>query len=470
MKGKKEAVHVSSPRTAPLFEHPFPPFAAGNVSPRALSSPDATKGEVDGLAGLFGQDVASIRAPAEAVLAGTDGPQSDAALAAALATLGAVAWHEGRIADAIGLVRAGVGRADRGTQSDLRAYSRLLLAVMLISVGEFEAASNAIRESSATGGKSDEDRGLVSSSIERARLHLVMGQLDDAVAGLESAAAGTAGLEPQAHLICAAAALLRGDLRDAAQHTNGSRVDRRYTMVGSGTYTWIEARLADAQCGPVRAVELLEDVYDDLPQHRDLLIEVPSAAAWLVRTALSVGDRARAAKVSFYADLLASDNASYPSVVAAAEHARGVLGRDPAALARAADGYREPWARASAAEDAGVVHMENSDIDAATQAFAIAVREYEQAGATRDFGRVRTRVRALPSRHRRRGSRPQVGWTSLTDTERRVALKVAEGLTNPQVGACLFLSRHTIDFHLRQIFRKLSIHSRVELARVVVSR
>jgi DNA-binding CsgD family transcriptional regulator len=31
----------------------------------------------------------------------------------------------------------------------------------------------------------------------------------------------------------------------------------------------------------------------------------------------------------------------------------------------------------------------------------------------------------------------------------------------------LYLSRHTIDFHLRQIFNKLGIRSRVELARIV---
>jgi DNA-binding CsgD family transcriptional regulator len=34
----------------------------------------------------------------------------------------------------------------------------------------------------------------------------------------------------------------------------------------------------------------------------------------------------------------------------------------------------------------------------------------------------------------------------------------------------MFLSRHTIDFHLRQIFRKLAIASRVELARIAITR
>jgi hypothetical protein len=47
-----------------------------------------------------------------------------------------------------------------------------------------------------------------------------------------------------------------------------------------------------------------------------------------------------------------------------------------------------------------------------------------------------------------------------------VAELVADGLTNRDVGARLFLSPHTIDFHLRQIYRRLGVRSRVELARL----
>jgi DNA-binding CsgD family transcriptional regulator len=41
-------------------------------------------------------------------------------------------------------------------------------------------------------------------------------------------------------------------------------------------------------------------------------------------------------------------------------------------------------------------------------------------------------------------------------------------VTNAQAAERMFLSRHTIDFHLRQIFRKLDIRSRVELTRLVL--
>ena len=46
-------------------------------------------------------------------------------------------------------------------------------------------------------------------------------------------------------------------------------------------------------------------------------------------------------------------------------------------------------------------------------------------------------------------------------------MAVAEGATNKEVAAELFLSPKTIEFHLGRAYRKLGIHSRTELARLV---
>ncbi|MET0460508.1 MAG: helix-turn-helix transcriptional regulator, partial [Ilumatobacteraceae bacterium] len=56
-----------------------------------------------------------------------------------------------------------------------------------------------------------------------------------------------------------------------------------------------------------------------------------------------------------------------------------------------------------------------------------------------------------------------------TETERTVAELVAEGLSNQAVASRIFLSRHTVDFHLRHIFRKLGIGSRVVLTRMAIA-
>ncbi len=60
--------------------------------------------------------------------------------------------------------------------------------------------------------------------------------------------------------------------------------------------------------------------------------------------------------------------------------------------------------------------------------------------------------------------RPSFGWSSLTPTERQVAELVAQGMTNPQIGARLLSSRETVKTHLRHIFAKLDVHTRTQLA------
>jgi DNA-binding NarL/FixJ family response regulator len=55
----------------------------------------------------------------------------------------------------------------------------------------------------------------------------------------------------------------------------------------------------------------------------------------------------------------------------------------------------------------------------------------------------------------------------LTPHELRIALLVAEGRTNPEVAAELFNSRKTVEHHLSQIYRKLGVRSRTELARLM---
>jgi DNA-binding CsgD family transcriptional regulator len=63
---------------------------------------------------------------------------------------------------------------------------------------------------------------------------------------------------------------------------------------------------------------------------------------------------------------------------------------------------------------------------------------------------------------------PAFGWESLTGTERSVTELVAQGLTNREAGERLFLSHHTVGFHLRSIYSKLGVNSRVELTRLAI--
>ena len=62
---------------------------------------------------------------------------------------------------------------------------------------------------------------------------------------------------------------------------------------------------------------------------------------------------------------------------------------------------------------------------------------------------------------------PARGWLSLTDTERAVAHLAAQGLSSRVVADRMLLPQPTVRSHLRRVFRKLGVRSRVELARVV---
>jgi DNA-binding CsgD family transcriptional regulator len=55
-------------------------------------------------------------------------------------------------------------------------------------------------------------------------------------------------------------------------------------------------------------------------------------------------------------------------------------------------------------------------------------------------------------------------WATLTGAELKVASRVAQGMTNRAIADELVISRHTVDAHLKHVFVKLDIHSRVELA------
>ena len=53
----------------------------------------------------------------------------------------------------------------------------------------------------------------------------------------------------------------------------------------------------------------------------------------------------------------------------------------------------------------------------------------------------------------------------MTGQQLRIAELVAEGATNREIAARMFLSTRTVDHHLRNVFHRLGIRSRTELAR-----
>ena len=105
---------------------------------------------------------------------------------------------------------------------------------------------------------------------------------------------------------------------------------------------------------------------------------------------------------------------------------------------------------------------------AATE-LARAAADFDSFGATRYRSEAEHELRKLGRTvyHRSAPGSGGNGITALTERELRFARLVVDRKTNPQIAAELFLSQKTVETHLRNIFRKVGVTSRVELAQAV---
>ncbi|MGI5287877.1 LuxR C-terminal-related transcriptional regulator [Nonomuraea polychroma] len=405
-----------------------------------------------------------------------------AATAAALIALTTAAREEGRFGDALALAEdarrltedacrpaeqarrpAGVGGPER------RRYEVCLLtAALLTDVRRLDEARVVLRQARKEMFANGHLAWAADASAVEARAELAEGRLDGAVGEAERALDLAGALDTplsaeEAAAVVAAVALRRGDLREATRHVADPPEGSLETRT---RHALLAARITEAKDGPHSAMPLLTGLSWPL----SLAVE-PTAAPWLVRVALAADDRSAAESVAAAADALSRANPRFPALAAAAVHVRGLLDGDRDALARAAEQAADTWARASAEEDLGVALDAAGQREEAARSLDRALGAYVETGSARDAARIRQRLRGLGVRHRHwnAAKRPASGWDSLTETEYTVSLLVVDGWTNRQIAEQMFISVHTVTFHLRQVYRKLSINSRVELARLAVA-
>jgi DNA-binding CsgD family transcriptional regulator len=458
------------------------PQDAANQAQLVLAQPDlpgdlrdqALTAHLQALAGLPDK----LAGPAADAVLAAAGRLGSPVTAAALVIRAVVAWDDGQVSDALDQLRD-AARPDGGISADARdAQPLLALAAALIDLRQLEEADSILRAADQPALQGiPAQAGL---AILRARVHLAAGRPADAAADGHAALAiactiGAHGYAATVHSVLSMTELRRGDIAAAAQHLACRSVagPQFADLYARQETTLAEARITEAIHGPAAALGHLRQFCADLEARRGLLLGDPAVVPWLVRTALAAGDRELAASVTCVAEALAACNPGFPALAATAAHSRGLASQDPARMAEAAARHPDPWARASAAEDLGVLWDGQGDREQAICYLKEALAGYRQVGADRDQARIRHRLRQLGIRRRHWATpadRPVTGWGSLTDTEQAVAGLVAEGLNNGQVAARMYISTHTVAHHLRQAFRKLSIASRVELTRFVIER
>jgi DNA-binding CsgD family transcriptional regulator len=268
----------------------------------------------------------------------------------------------------------------------------------------------------------------------------------------------------------------RNDLE--AAHAFVSRSAQRTTVRAHSPPRYLdlaEALLREAEGDFRGAVQLLEDTFDRPEVLTQNLSVEATLAPKLVRLAQRAGDAARAVAVVDTADGLARRNPTVAAVVGSAAHCRGLRTGDFGQLVEAAELFRDSprlMARASAFEDAGQALVTSGDRGGGVAYLIDAHEVYKDTGAVRDESRVRRRLRRAGVKHRPSRARPimaSLGWESLTSSELRVVALAAQGLTNRQIGERLFLSTYTVATHLKHVFEKVGVSSRVELTRLAIT-
>jgi len=259
-----------------------------------------------------------------------------------------------------------------------------------------------------------------------------------------------------------------------ARRSAGWLVQARESPSSQRLGAWLMALVADAEgAGPLRGLAGVQEL-DPLALGTLSTTSPQSFAdsAALTRILLKAGRSADAKSVVVRLEDFAARQPDFPFLECAAVHARAVLDSDPGLALRAVElcaADPRPLVRAAILQDAGRL-LPEEHAASAVDLLEAALASYAAAGAERDAARVRSLLRARGVRPPASGPRSAPEWPELTESEFTVVSLVARGATNREVAERLYLSPFTVNSHLKHVFAKLGIRSRVELARLAAER
>jgi DNA-binding CsgD family transcriptional regulator len=433
------------------------------------------------VASLFAFDFKAAALTAAAALTTAERLGHDLARCHALAVQAFVATFAGHPHEAATLARQAVDIADRSATGEAHlAHPRFFTGIPLLYLDRLDEGEQMLRN----GLRIAEGLGLAwSLPLYHAFLAargFIAGDWDSAVAECEAALAVADEVGLHIGIIAATSGWLaviqlhRDDLQGAERTiaTAMGRLAQTGPQLGMGPLNCARALVLDARREHDQALALLQFSWDLFMAGGP--VTDPWSAMAFVRICVSTGDRERARAL-----LPAIDEQAAATETAfmqgQALRCRALVEQDPDVLVNALPLYREsprPSELAAACEDAGLLLAAAGRVEEAVPLWDEAAGIFERLGAERDVARMGANLRdhGIKRGSRRRHVRATSGWESLTETEHKVVALVAQRLSNPEVAERLFVSRHTVESHLKHIYRKLDLSSRVELAGMAAQR
>jgi len=306
-----------------------------------------------------------------------------------------------------------------------------------------------------------------------------LGHFDDAEAGAQTlfdlaVERGSRLCRTDAASLLSLVAWLRGDVAaarlrcDEALGPAGPEGERRCPSL-----LLVRGLVTAAEGERRQAIDLVRPVLFDGRAERD---PWPWKAGWLrplAHLALSERDHAFTDEVVTLAELGAQRSPDVASLAGIALQLRGLVAHDVELLyeaVRVLEASPRPMVRAGAEQDLGFELVARDHRRDGAQHLDAAWAIYRGIGAFGPMTDLQTRMRRAGFRRRQWQTaqpRPADGWAALTTAEVRVAELIADGYTNKAASAALGVSANTIGTHLRVVFRKLDVQSRVQLSNLV---